>query len=366
MDSFTQKLEKAPFAFNFDDLLLLPGFSEVRSKDISLKTMFSKSITISSPLVSSPMDTVTESAMAIAMAENGGIGVIHRNMSAEEQVEILKTVKSAEPNSPNATIGDDKRLAVAAALSPFDIDRAKLISKYTDALLFDVAHFHTKAILESVKKIISETGKDIIIGSMGTKEDVMHSVSYLEKVDGLRVGIGGGSICITTDVTKAGSPTPFAVSQAADALRELGLEIPIIADGGIRTAGDIALVFALGADSAMLGYGVAGTDESPGDIKTVNGAKYKPYRGMGSKGAREKRLVNDRYADTGGKNFDEGIEGMIPYKGSVADVISVMNSSVKASIGYAGAGSIKDMHAKARIARISSGRTSKAEIKPGR
>ncbi len=362
MDSFTAKLEKAQFAFNFDDLMLLPGFSETRSRDINMETRFSTNIRLRTPLVSSPMDTVTETRMAIAMAESGGIGVLHRNMTPEEQLRMVHEVKEHEPQGENATVDRDGRLAVAAALAPTDLERAGTLSKEADALLFDVAHFHTKSTLESAKKIIDSTDKDVVIGSMGTKEDVMHSVKTLGRVDGLRVGIGGGSICITTDVTKAGSPTPFAVAQASDALSELGARIPIIADGGIRTAGDIALVFALGADSAMLGFGLAGTDECPGEITAVNGRQYKGYRGMGSKGAREKRLVNDRYADTGGKKFDEGIEGLIPYKGSVAEVIEVLNSSVKASISYAGAGNIKDMAQKARIARIS-GRTVKAEIK---
>ncbi len=362
MDSFTEKLERAVFAFNFDDLMLLPGFSEIRSSDIRIETRFSAHISLKTPLVSSPMDTVTEAKMAIAMAENGGIGVLHRNMTPEEQLRMVREVKEHEPSSKNATVDKDGRLAVATALAPTDLDRAKVLSKEADALLFDVAHFHTKSILESAKKIIDSTDKDVIIGSMGTKEDVMHSVKTLGRVDGLRVGIGGGSICITTDVTKAGSPTPFAVSQAADAVAELDSKIPIIADGGIRTAGDIALVFALGADSAMLGFGLAGTDECPGEITTLDGKQYMEYRGMGSKGAREKRLVNDRYADTGGKKFDEGIEGLIPYKGSVADVINVMNSAVRASISYAGAGSIQEMAQNARIARVT-GRTAKAEIK---
>lgn len=361
MGSFAKKLESAPFAFNFDDLLLLPGFSETRSKEISLETRFSRNIRLKTPLISSPMDTVTEWRMAIAMAENGGIGVIHRNITEEEQLQMLKKVKESDPSGANATLDGQKRLAVAAALFPLDTERAKMLSEYADAFVFDVAHFHTKAILESAKRIIKETEKDVIIGNMGTKEDVMHSVEELEHVAGLRVGIGGGSICTTTDVTKAGSPTPFAVSQAADALEELGLDIPIIADGGIRTAGDAALAFALGASSAMLGFGFAGTDESPGEIMAIDGKQYKKYRGMGSRRAREKRLAGDRYADTGGKKFDEGVEGIVPYKGDVGNVIESLNSQIKASIGYAGARNIGDMAKRARIARVS-GSTVKAGI----
>ena len=363
MDTFTRKLETAPLAFNFDDLLLLPGFSEVRPKDINIESRFSRNIAIRTPLVSSPMDTVTEAEMAIALAESGGIGVIHRNSSADDELNMVKAVKAAEPKDKYATLGRDKRLAVAAAISPFDLERAKLLGKYADALVIDVAHFHTRGILDATKEIINSTDADIVIGSMGTKDGVLGSVKVLEKVAGLRVGIGGGSICITTDVTKAGSPTPFAVAQAADALDELGIDLPIIADGGIRTAGDIALTFALGASSAMLGYGFAGTDECPGEVVIIDGKKYKGYRGMGSDGARERRAIVDRYSDTGGKKLAEGIEGVIPYKGKVSDVITLLNSGIRASIGYAGAGSLNEMKSKARIARIGI-RTHKAEIKP--
>ncbi|MCL5419284.1 MAG: IMP dehydrogenase [Candidatus Marsarchaeota archaeon] len=361
MDRFSEKYNSAPVAFNFDDLILLPGFSETRPRDIDLATRFSKSIRIRNPFVSSPMDMVTESAMAIAMAESGGIGVVHRNCTAEDEVRMVRAVKEAEPKSATATLGSDKRLAVAAGISPFDLERAKALAEYADALMVDVAHFHTKGTLEATGKIISAVDIDVVIGSLGTKEGTLGSLRALEGAAGLRCGIGGGSICITTDVTKAGSPTLFATAQAADAREELGSDIPIIADGGIRSPGDMALAFAFGADSVMLGYGVAGTDESPGGIVEVNGRKFKPYRGMGSKGARERRAVVDRYADSGRRKMEEGIEGLIPYKGSVSDVIELISSGVRASIGYAGAGSIAEMRTKARIARIFQ-RTQKAGI----
>ncbi len=363
MGSFTKKFDAAPLALNFDDLILLPGFSETRPSNIPLHTYFSKSIKIKTPICSSPMDTVTEANMAIALAQLGGIGVVHRNCSVEDEVNMVKAVKEASPKGQDATLAKDGRLAVAAAISPFDFDRAKALLEYADALVMDVAHFHTKGILEATQKIIDSTDKDIVIGSMGTKEGVVHSVKTLENVAGLRVGIGGGSICITTDVTKAGSPTIFAVSQAADALEELDREIPIIADGGIRSAGDMALAFAFGADSVMLGYGLAGTDESPGEITKIGNVQYKGYRGMGSKGARERRAIVDRYADTGGKKIEEGVEGYIPYKGKLAEVVELLNSGVRASIGYAGADDIESMKTKAKVARLGM-RTIKAEIKP--
>ncbi len=361
MDRFTRKFEAAPVAFNFDDVLLLPGLSEKRPRDISLSTRFSSSITISAPICSSPMDTVTEAEMAIAMAECGGIGVVHRNCTPEEEVAMLRKVKEARPKSETATLGRDKKLAVAAAVSPFDLERAAALSEYADALMTDVAHFHTKATIEATKKLIKATDRDVIIGSMGTKEGVLHCVRELERVAGLRCGIGGGSICITTDVTKAGSPTLFAVSQAADALEELGLDIPIIADGGIRGPGDISLAFAFGASSAMLGYGLAGTDESPGERVSIDGKEYKGYRGMGSRAARERRAIVDRYADTGGKKLDEGVDAYIPYKGAVPAVMEHLSSGIRASIGYAGAVSVAEMRDKARVARILA-RTQKAHL----
>ena len=363
MVSFTKKIVEAPLALNFDDLILLPGFSETRTKNINIETRFSTNIKIKTPLSSAPMDTVTEAQMAVAMAQCGGIGVLHRNCSIEEELQMVKQVKVVEASGPDATLGRDKRLAVAAAISPFDLERARVLGEHADALVIDVAHFHTNAILEATREIIKATDADIVIGSLGTKAGVKHSVENLDRVDGLRCGIGGGSICITTDVTKAGSPVPFAVSQAADALEEIGRrDIPIIGDGGIRTAGDIAIAFALGATSAMLGYGFAGTDECPGDVVTVEGKKYKSYRGMGSQGARERRAIADRYADTGGRKLIEGIEGLTPYKGRVSDVIELLNSGIRASIGYGGAGSIEEMHRKAVLGRIGL-RTQKAEIR---
>ncbi len=353
MDRFAKKLETAALAFNFDDLILLPGFSEVRPRNIDLATNFSKSIKMATPLSASPMDTVTEAEMAIAMAEAGGIGVIHRNCTPEEEVAMVRKVKQATPKSENATLGKDRKLAVAAAIAPQDFERAVALAEYADVIMTDVAHFHTRLNLDATKKILKAVDKDVIIGSMGTKEGALACVNELPDIAGLRCGIGGGSICTTTDVTKAGSPTLFAVSQAADALEELGRQdIPIIADGGIRSPGDIALSFVFGASSAMMGYGFAGTDESPGEKVQINGKDFKYYRGMGSKGAREKRLVVDRYADTGRKKMDEGVEAYIPYKGAIPDLIELTNSGIRASIGYAGAGNIKEMAAKAKIGRI--------------
>jgi IMP dehydrogenase len=461
MGVFQEKFEKAETAFNFEDVILLPGLSTVEPKEIDLKTKFSKKIMINIPLISSPMDTVTESEMAIALARHGGIGVIHRNCTADEELEMVKAVKRAESFiirdvitiDKEATVGEaaeimkkhnisglpvvegnrligiitgrdvrfvnpsirvgeamtkdlvvaspdvtpeeaielmrahrveklpvvDKdrglvglitykdvalrgeykeasrdsegRLRVAAAVSPFDIERAKLLAKYADALVIDVAHFHNKNVIEATKKLVKEVGVDVIIGNLGTKEGVLDSISKIEDAAGLRVGIGSGSVCITTQITRAGSPTLFAVSQAADALNELGLKIPIIADGGVRSPGDVALAIAFGASCVMLGYVFAGCKESPSPTTIINGKYFKLHRGMGSQSARQKRMALDRYS-TIAKEIPEGTEIWVPYRGDVASVIGEFVSGIRIAMGYAGASSLEELRRKGRIAKI--------------
>jgi len=355
MDNFANKYKDAVLAFNFDDFILLPGFAKMEPKDVKLGTRFSKNIKMNIPIVSSPMDTVTEATMAIALARNGGMGVIHRNCSTEEEVEMVKAVKNEQYSKEtykNAVVDDQGRLRVVAGISPFDMERAKQLSKYADALLVDVAHFHNSNVIEAAKKISTETGSELVIGSFGTKDGVLDCVRKIENAGALRVGIGGGSICTTTDVTRAGSPALFAVAQAADALEEMGRsDIPIIADGGIRNAGDISLTAVFGASSAMLGYALAGCKESPSEIKMINDKQYKLHRGMGSHAARAKRAALDRYGNAG-KNLAEGVEMMIPYTGEVDDVVGDMLAGIRASIGYAGAEDMESMKKIAKVARV--------------
>ncbi|MEM2980344.1 MAG: IMP dehydrogenase [Thermoproteota archaeon] len=464
MGKFQKRFNEAETVFNFDDVILLPGLSRVEPKEIDLRTKFSKNIPINIPLVSSPMDTVTESEMAIALARHGGIGVIHRNCSAEEEVEIVKIVKRSESfiikevvtisreakvgeaaeimkkhkisglpvvennklvgiitgrdvrfTDPSVTVGEamtkdvvvakpgvtpdeavelmkkhkveklpvvDKngtlvglitykdvalrgeykgatrdeegRLRVAAAVSPFDLERAKLLAKYADALVIDVAHFHNENVIEATRRLVKEVEVDIIIGNLGTKEGVLDSVSRIDNVAGLRVGIGSGSVCITTDVTRTGAPTLFAVSQAAEALEEIGMEIPVIADGGVRNPGDVALAAAFGASCVMLGYVLAGCKESPSPMTIINERYFKLHRGMGSQSARQKRMALDRYA-VFSKEIPEGTEVWIPYRGEVASVINEFTSGVKAAMGYAGASSLTELHRK-KVAKVISKR----------
>ncbi|MBO3801130.1 MAG: IMP dehydrogenase [Thermoproteota archaeon] len=461
MVRFQRKFEEAEIAYNFEDVILLPRLSKVEPREIDLKTKFSSNIPINIPLVSSPMDTVTEAEMAIALARRGGIGVIHRNCSTDEELEIVKAVKRsesfiikevittnkeakvgeaaeimkkykisglpvvennklvgiitgrdvrfadpsikvgeamtkdvvvAEPNiTPEeaielmkkhkveklpvidrerrlvglitykdvalrgeykeATRDKEGRLRVAAAISPFDIDRAKLLSKYADALVIDVAHFHNEDVIEATKKIVKEVEVDVVIGNLGTREGVLDSISKIDRVAGLRVGMGSGSACITTEVTRAGAPTLFAVSQAADALEEIGVRIPIIADGGIRNPGDVALAIAFGASCAMLGYVFASCKESPSPMTIINGRYFKLHRGMGSQSARQKRMALDRYA-TFSKEIPEGTEIWVPYRGEVASVIGEFVSGIKAAMGYAGASNIVELQENGKVAKV--------------
>jgi inosine-5'-monophosphate dehydrogenase len=462
-------IEKS-YAFSFDDFILLPSYIDIEPNEISLATKFSVNIDLNIPFVSSPMDTVTEAEMAITLARNGGIGVIHRNNSIEEQIEQVKKVKRAESFiirdvitiSPDATVGEaarvmqehgisglpvvnennkllgiitgrdvrfaspeikvkdamtvdvitahekitpeesielmkkyrieklpvvDKegklvglitykdvslrgkykfatrdengRLRVAAAVSPFDLERAIKLAKYADALVIDVSHFHNQNVISATYKIIKNVDIDVIIGNLGTKEGVLDSVSKLDKVAGLRVGIGSGSVCTTTQITKAGSPTLYAVALAKEALDELGLDIPIIADGGIRNAGDIALAMAFGASSAMMGYIFAGCKESPSPMMMIGGRYYKLHRGMGSTSARQKRLAVDRYAKLP-KEVAEGTEAWLPYKGEATSVIQELVAALKAAMGYAGVKNIKELQTKAKVRRVSSTIYSKA------
>ncbi len=463
---YLSKLD-APLALTFDDVLLIPAESHVEPNETVTKTRFSKNILLNIPLVSSAMDTVTESAMAIALARNGGIGVIHRNMSAEEEVTELRFVRQAaeliernvlsvspetsvaevvrlmnehaiggvpvleqgrvvgivsrrdvrgisgqrsvesvraimtrEPITageditmekalevmyarkverlpvvdkdgglagiitmqdilekrqyPNATRGSSGNLRVATAVGPFDFERAMLLDKEgTDALVVDCAHGHNMHVVKSVKDIKGSARADVIAGNIATAkaaEDLM------DTVDGLKVGIGPGSICTTRIVAGVGIPQITAIASVADVVKDSG--IPVIADGGVRFSGDVAKAIAAGADSVMIGSLFAGSDESPGRIITMKGRRYKQYRGMGSLGAMSGGVSSDRYfqkKEIGRTKFvPEGVEGVTPYVGSVSDVLYQLVGGLKSAMGYTGSRTIEEMHEKTRFIRITS------------
>jgi len=459
---FLDKFEGIRIALTFRDVMILPGRAEVEPSEVDIRTSVTKLHKLNVPFVSSPMDTVTESDMAVAIARQGGLGVVHRNCSVEEQVAMVKRVKRAEALvirdvitvSPRDTVGkalslmekhsisglpvvDETRLVgivtgrdvrfaaegllveqvmtenvvkaeegisieeaqrllrdhkieklpivsktgelaglitfkdillrgqypdaardengqllCAAATSPFDLDRARKLDEFADILVTDVSHFHNANVFTATKKLMAEVSAEVIVGNIGTYEAAEDAITELDKVSGFRVGIGSGSICTTTEVTKAGSPTLFATAQVADAVAKYNAKIPIIADGGIRGSGDVAIALIAGASTVMIGNLFARCRESPGTLITIGGRYYKQYRGMGSPGARERRYSLDRYGMPS-KGIAEGVEGWVPYKGEANIVLEELVAGLRASMGYAGARNIEELWRKARLAALS-------------
>jgi IMP dehydrogenase len=251
----------------------------------------------------------------------------------------------------DAVRDEEGRLICAAAISPFDLPRAKALNRYVDMLVLDVSHFHNSNCFDAAKKILKEVEVDVIVGNIGTYEAAEDVITKLDGVAGLRVGIGSGSICSTSVVTRAGAPTLYATSRVADAVKKYGADIPIIADGGIRNPGDIAVAMAVGASCAMMGNVFAGCRESPGRLVAMEGRYYKEYYGMGSERARKKRYAQDRYSQPS-KSISEGVEGWVPYRGPVKDILGEFTGGLKAAMGYVGARTIPEMWEKARLALI--------------
>ncbi|HYB45711.1 MAG TPA: guanosine monophosphate reductase [Nitrososphaerales archaeon] len=337
---FLSRIESAPSVFTFRDLMLLPGRSEAEPNQIDLSGKVTRNIRVKLPMVSSPMDTVTEWRMALAMAKVGGAGVIHRNMSADDQVSQVKAVKS----SPTRVASTDPkgRPLVGAAVSPLDQPRCLALDRIADFLVADVAHFHNSKLVSASRKLLPELSSDFVVGSVGTRRAVEEILRELPRVDGFRAGIGSGSVCTTSEVTRVGAPTLFAVAQVASAVAATKIPVPVIADGGIRGPGDAALALAAGASSVMLGSMLAGTDESPSKLVKIHGRKMKVHRGMASAAARKVRFALDRYS-VPAKGLDEGVEAYVPYAGKLPDVIARMENGLRASLGYAGATNIRDL-----------------------
>lgn len=453
-------------ALTFEDVLLIPKYSEVLPRDVSLKTMLTRNIPLNIPMVSAAMDTVTEYQAAIAMAHLGGIGIIHKNMDIETQVKQVKKVKKSESGiiidpivvHPEATLEeaeslmnefrisgvpvvdahnkllgiltnrdmrfekdltkkasivmtpmplitaiagitleeaaqimhknkieklpiiDDKghlkglvtikdikkrieyphankddfgRLRVGAAIGVGQLDRAQaLVDAGVDVLVLDSAHGHSKGILDTVKAIKKQMVVEIIAGNVATAEATQALIDA--GADGVKVGIGPGSICTTRIVAGVGVPQISAIDECAAVGRKHG--VPIIADGGIRYSGDIAKALAVGASAIMAGSLLAGTEESPGDTIMFQGRQYKSYRGMGSIGAMTKGST-DRYFQEGtaaDKLVPEGIEGRVPYRGTISAVVHQMMGGLRSSMGYCGSESIEAFWDKAEFVEITS------------
>lgn len=348
--SFLKKLDSAQSVFTFRDFILLPGRSEVEPGGIDITTRLTRRISLKVPLISSPMDTVTEWKLALEMARLGGVGAIHRNMPIERQLEQVKRVKGSKLEA--ASVDDRGRPLVGASVSPLDRKRCIALDRAVDFLVADVAHFHTSRVIGATRKVLPDLSADFIAGNVGSKKAVFDALDELPRVDGFRAGIGSGSICITTEVTRVGAPTLFAVAEVAGALEERRADLPVIADGGIRGPGDAALAFASGASVAMLGSMLAGTEEAPTKIVVRGGKRYKTHRGMASASARKVRFAIDRYA-VPAKGLDEGVEAYVPYVGGAEGVVSMMENGLRAAFGYAGAANIRDMWEKASFGSMS-------------
>ena len=333
-------------SYTFDDLLLVPQYSEVLPAEAILKTKLTKNISIFMPILSAAMDTVTEEEMAYTLFINGGAGVVHKNMTPKDQAKIIKNVKLRAKNlESKGAIGG------AVGTSEKEIERAKsLIEAGADFVVVDTAHGHSKKVLDMVEFLKNNYDIDIIAGNIASGEAAEDLIK--RGADALKVGIGPGSICTTRIVAGVGVPQITAIDDVVSVAKKY--DIPVIADGGIKFSGDIVKALAAGASSVMLGSIFAGTDEAPGDIMDINGVKYKSYRGMGSLGAMEKGS-SDRYFQnkSQGKFVPEGIEGITKYKGSVKDIIYQLLGGLKSGMGYLGAKTIADLSKNAVFVEIS-------------
>ncbi len=343
--------------FTFDDVLLLPGLAQVRRQQVDLAVRLHPSITLKLPVISSPMDTVTEQAMALAMAQNGGLGILHRNLSPAEQAAMVKAVKKhAVADAALSAVDRKGRYLIGAAVGGgADLEeRVKaLLAAEVDVIVVDSGHGHSKLILDAVRFIKKLRKTQVVMaGNVATADGAKAVIAA--GADILRVGVGPGSICTTRIVTGVGVPQLFAVLEAAKAAK--GKKVSVVADGGIRQMGDMAKALGAGAHAVMLGSMLAGHNEAAGETITIEGIAYKRYRGMGSVGAMKKGGA-ERYGqsrDTESKKLiAEGVEGLVPSKGAAGDFLYQAGGSLRSSFYYVGAKNIAEFHAKARFVRIS-------------
>ena len=334
----------------YDDVLLLPDASEVVPSEVDTTTRLTRKISLRVPLVSSAMDTVTESAMAIAMAKAGGIGIVHRNLPIEDQVKHVEAVKKADASylvGAAVGVGDD---GFARALA--------VIKAGVDVVVVDTAHGHHRAVLDAIVRIKEAHPEvQIIGGNVATRAGAQALINA--GADAVKVGVGPGSICTTRVVAGVGVPQVTAIMEAHKAC--VKADIPLIADGGLQYSGDIAKAIVAGADTVMLGSLLAGCDESPGELVEVQGRKFKAYRGMGSLGAMQSRgeqksYSKDRYMQddvlSEDKLVPEGIEGKVAYRGSVSATVHQLVGGLRSGMGYAGAATIDDLQKNGHLIQI--------------
>ena len=316
-------------SMSYDDVLLVPQYSDIESRK-SLSTINNLgSIKLGLPTISSPMDTVTELKMAYAMHTNGGLGIIHRYNSIEEQAKIVQDTQVGE-----AVVG-----AAIGVTGDYKERARELVNSGAQVLCVDVAHGHHSMMRDALKHLKEEYGRDthIMAGNVATGKGSLDLASW--GADSIRVGIGGGSICSTRLVSGHGVPTFQSVIDCVEA----GCPVPIIADGGMKTSGDVVKALAAGADFVMLGSMLAGTDQSPGQVFDAGDKKYKVYRGMASSEAQ----VNWR----GKTSTPEGISTTIPYKGDVNTILADLRGGIQSGMSYSGARTIQELQTKAQFIR---------------
>ncbi len=330
-------------ALTFDDVTLVPKYSEILPSQVDTSIKLTNTLKLRIPLLSSAMDTITESKMAIAIANVGGLGIIHRNLNIKKQITEIKKVKN-------------KKLIVGAAVGagPEEFKRAKAILRENiDMIVVDTAHGHTKKVSEIIKFIKKIKNKKTVLcaGNIATPEAAQFLLEL--GVDVIKVGIGPGSICTTRLVAGIGVPQLSAILGVRSGVKNKNVKI--ISDGGIKYSGDLAKAFAAGADAVMIGSLFAGTEETPGKLIKRNGKLFKSFRGMGSVGAMNKgsadRYFQSKQKDTS-KYVPEGVEGYAKYKGNVEKIIYKLIGGLKSSMGYLGSKQIKYLRDKPKFVKI--------------
>ncbi|HVZ11617.1 MAG TPA: IMP dehydrogenase [Patescibacteria group bacterium] len=350
-----------PSALTFNDVLLLPGFSDFSREEINLETNITKNLRIKSPFVSSPMDTVTEAPLAIALAKLGGIGIIHRNFSPEKEALEIKKVK-------------DKNLLVGAAIGPnpgFETRLELIIKAGVDVVVLDSAHGWTNIQIETLSFIKKKYPKlQVVAGNIATEEGAIGLIKA--GADALRVGMGPGAICTTRVVSGMGVPQFTALIEVAKAAKKMS--VPIMADAGMNNSGDMVKALATGSNTLMMGRFFASTLESPGKKVSLSGAEvpqrfksifskngkfiFKEYRGMGSEAAMRRGAKTKSEGEFHGKSYKdrtlvaEGVEGLVPIKGTVEDVINIAIGGIKSGFYYCGFRNIQEAHKGARFIQI--------------
>ncbi len=345
----------------FDDVLLIPKRSNLPSRSsVEVRTRLTKKIKLNIPIVSANMDTITEWQMAVAIAKEGGIGIIHRFMSDEDKIRQIQKVKfhtfddSDQREFPLVSLNNSALMcgiAVGVKRDSMQLVQ-KLIDIGVDVFVIDVAHGHLEKVIDTVKMLKSQFDVEVIAGNVATYNGAAELAAV--GADAIKVGIGSGSVCTTRIVTGFGVPQMTAIINCSKVTYEY--DVPIIADGGIKNSGDIVKALAAGASSVMLGNLLAGTEESKGNLVEVNGSKYKTYRGMFSLSANEKLKLIENNDNPVTLNKDrmvtEGVEAFVPYKGKTSDIIHKLVGGLKHGLSYCGAKNIDELRENAEYTKI--------------